>query len=278
MLVWPLQGSSEYWTATMLAFLLCNSSVAADTLVDRNGRGLSGRLDLEVLVLETAERTLEVPRSSIRSIRSQAGALEVRLVDGHVITGVPFDPQVAIDLGLFAERFLWEEIATVELEASPAEVIEEDRFLRVDDFPVPREAVEKNGLLRLELDVELIRELLSQKRATPFTSGKLRSYYCEDVSIPYLQLLQVERSGVPEFTWEFHILVRPSFDRRVDLRLELLDGSMSLWQHQERGIDAEEGKVRRIRLGMSLGRSRIERVLAEDASLRLRLTLAVSEG
>ena len=264
--------------AVLVGCLAFGPAVSADTLVSRTGRQLRGRLALEVLVLETPDRTLEIPRSSIRSIRSQAGALEVRLIDGYVITGVPLDTEVAIELGLFAERLLWEEIATVGMETSPEEEIESDRVLRVNDFPPPREPVENDGSLRLELDVDLLRELLAAKRSTPFTSGKLRNYYCEDVSIPYLQLHKVERSGGPELTWEFHIMVRPSFDRLVDLRLELLDGSAPLWEHHKRAIDAEEGKVRSIRVGMFLSGARLERFLAREANLRLRLMVRVQKG
>lgn len=116
---------------------------------------LRGHVSLDVLVLKTPDRVLKIPRDSIRSLRYQYGAVEVRLFDGQVITGIPEGPTIVIDLGTFGERVEWQSIATVELEppAPPVAVPSAPGPTAGPTAPSPasRSEADAGGFLRLDV-------------------------------------------------------------------------------------------------------------------------------
>lgn len=223
--------------------------------------------------------------------------MEVRLIDGTVITGIPLQSEVSIDRGLYSELLEWESIDVIEFEppaeaasvappptgsasapTPPSEAPTEQGFFRVDEAPPLRTAIDVAQPLRVELDIRPERASLGEKRAILWRSGRLSRYYCDDVVISHLQLEKITRPGEVTLVWRVFITVRRSYDRLVDLQVQLMDDDRVVSESRDRAIDAEEGKTRDLKFHMPLHPEAYEKLFSAGAKPRVRVTMTVREG
>jgi hypothetical protein len=225
--------------------------------------------------------------------------VEIRLIDGTVLTGVPLQSDVSIDRGLYSELLEWESIDSIEFEppaeaaaaphaptpeeatsasTPPSEAQDVREFFRVDEVPALRVAVDVAQPLKVELDIRPEPESARKKRATLWRSGRLSRYYCDDTVISHLQLEKVTHPGDVTLVWRIFITVRRSYDRLVDLQLQLMEGDRVVAESRDRAIDAEEGKTRDLKFHMRLRPEVFEQLFSAGAAPRLRMTMTVREG
>jgi hypothetical protein len=109
----------------------------------------------------------------------------------------------------------------------------------------------------------------------------IRNNICDDVSFTFLEVLKrsgPRAGGVPTTILEVHgaLWVRPSYDRDVDLRFELVKGESILLRELLAHLDAEEGKVLEFTQKLTLS-PMLASALAEASPPELRITMSVRE-
>jgi hypothetical protein len=101
------------------------------------------------------------------------------------------------------------------------------------------------------------------------------------VSFTFLEVLKrlgPRTDGVPSIILEVHgaLWVRPSYDRDVDLRFELVKDEAVLLREVLAHLDAEEGKVLEFTQKLTLSPA-LASILAETSPPELRITMSVRE-
>jgi hypothetical protein len=109
----------------------------------------------------------------------------------------------------------------------------------------------------------------------------IRNNICDDVSFTFLEVLKrsgPHTNGVPATILEVHgaLWVRPSYDRDVDLRFELVKDEAVLLREVLAHLDAEEGKVLEFKQKLTLSPT-LTSALAEASPPELRITMYVRE-
>jgi hypothetical protein len=109
----------------------------------------------------------------------------------------------------------------------------------------------------------------------------IRNNVCDDVSFTFLEVLKrtgPHTNGVPTTILEVHgaLWVRPSYDRDVDLRFELVKDEAVLLREVLAHLDAEEGKILEFKQKLTLSPT-LTSALAEASPPELRITMYVRE-
>ena len=261
---------SAFWISVVSAAL-------ADRIVTARGDLVTGRVELERLVLNVDEGEVELPRSSIVEIRPLADILSIRLVDGSWIEGLPVTPGIAIHGDLYARRFEWSEIRQVELELGVGDAATSSGFVRVDDLPRQTGPVDRPPPLRLELDLAGVYELPADKRSAWYSS-KLRLFYSDGVSIPVVQVKKkLDKDSFVTLEFQVSVAVQLSYDRMISMEMQLLAEGFDGWRRQET-FEVEEGHIRQRRYYLRLSDRAFEGVFGEAARPRLRFVVSAEEA
>ena len=103
-------------------------------------------------------------------------------------------------------------------------------------------------------------------------------FVCDDASLSRLLIVKMKpkKAGGTRFELQGAVTVRPSWDRVVNLRFELMDGADRL-ATVEIDVEAEEGQTARFTDLMVLDAAASERLARVDESALLRLTMWVKD-
>jgi len=122
----------------------------------------------------------------------------------------------------------------------------------------------------------------------PWSTTELEDYYCDDVSIPKLTVYgQRRRQYVDEsddwvphvrFVARFLLYTRPSHDRLVRARFEIMAGDKSVVSWERSDMETDEGRSREKRFYSSyVPRSDVEAAFNSDEEPVFRITLWVRD-
>jgi hypothetical protein len=132
----------------------------------------------------------------------------------------------------------------------------------------------------LELPLKGFREL---PEGTGRDFKEVRRFYCEDVVLSQLVVAPKKegRRGKPavvRLDIRGALSVRPSFDRLVILRFDLINGEERFASTQVPRINAEEGKTRTFSASLGLDAEEYERFFSTGDNPLLQITVAVSDN
>lgn len=145
------------------------------------------------------------------------------------------------------------------------------RYLLVDRDP--EDGPPTNFECPLRLEIPITRERL----ASGWGTNRLRPFECEDTSI-FLLTLKPQRVGDDiELRSRISVRVLESYDRLVDVYLELVGAEESL-RLRAVNIDAEEGRTTTVEAMVSVPLDRWTALFDAGGTTRLRITVDVEEG
>ena len=269
----------------LLLLLVLPRLAAADRLTTREGTVLEGEVRLESLTLPAPEGAIEVPRSSIRTLRVEGDRLVLSLVDGTEMTAEVPSGDIGILTGLIVRKLAFADVAEIVFVRDEREVLlrtlERGGYARVDDAPAGMGSLTTPCPLRLELRLPELRSLASSaergvrgSKEIEWMSRKPERFLCDGVvSISKVEF-DLEEKGPRPVVLEVatQLRVQPPQDKLASLRLELsIGGEFAAGAFRHR-IDAEEGRLTMVRRTLEIPLARYE-AWAAGAEAVLRFTL-----
>lgn len=109
---------------------------------------------------------------------------------------------------------------------------------------------------------------------------EVRNGVCDDVSFTFLEVLFRRTAHESGITLEVRgaLWVRPSYDRDVDLRFEIVRGKTILIREVLKHLDAEEGYALEFKKHLSLSPEIVSAIKGGPNAPHLRITVYVREG
>jgi len=104
-------------------------------------------------------------------------------------------------------------------------------------------------------------------------------FICDDAALSRLLIVKrkPKRGGGANFELQGAVTVRPSWDRLVKLRFELMAGADRLAAAEVQDLEAEEGRISPFTSRLPLDTKALERLTRDEESALLRLTMSVQD-